>query len=214
VLQFEEGVRKALDARQPVVALESTIIAHGLPRPRNADVADQLEDAVRAEGATPATIAVLDGRAHIGLTAAELARVANDHDIVKASLRDLGPVMARGGSAATTVAGTAHLAALAGIGVFATGGLGGVHPGAMQTYDESADIQALADTPIVVVCAGVKSILDIGATLERLESRGVAVIGFRTDRFPAFYLTESPFTVPWRVEGADRSRTSSQRETT
>jgi pseudouridine-5'-phosphate glycosidase len=200
VLDLEEEVRDALQAGRPVVALESTIIAHGLPRPGNADVARQLEAAVRAEGATPATIAVLDGGVRVGLGAEEMERVATDEDLVKASVRDLGPVIASGGSAATTVASTAHIAALAGIQVFATGGLGGVHRGATQTFDESADIEALADTSIVVVCAGVKSILDIGATLERLESRGVAVLGFRTDNFPAFYLSESAFAVPWRVE--------------
>ncbi len=197
---FADPVREALDAGRPVVSLESTIIAHGLPRPRNLEVAAQLEDAVREAGATPATIAVLDGVARIGLNGDEMDRVANDPAVMKASLRDLGPVMARGACAATTVASTAHLAAQSGIGVFATGGLGRVHRGATKTFDESADIEALADTPIVVVCAGVKSILDIGATLERLESRGVSVLGFRTDTFPAFYLSESAFSVPWPVE--------------
>jgi len=199
VLIFSDAVREALDTGRPLVALESTIIAHGLPRPRNLEVAAELEDAVREQRATPATIAVLDGEPRIGLTGEQMERVANDPAVVKASLRDLGPVLARGGSAATTVASTAHLAAQAGITVFATGGLGGVHRGATETFDESADIEALADTPIVVVCAGVKSILDIGATLERLESRGVSVLGFRTERFPAFYLSESAFSVPWRV---------------
>jgi pseudouridine-5'-phosphate glycosidase len=182
------------------VALESTIISHGLPRPRNLDIAHQIEDEVRANGAVPATVAVLRGVACIGLDDAALTQVARSDDIVKVSTRDLAPLVARGGSGATTVAATAHLAAKAGIRVFATGGLGGVHRAARETWDESADLQALAGTSITVVCAGVKSILDVAATLERLESLGVTVLGYRTDRFAGFYLTDSGHDVTWRVD--------------
>jgi pseudouridine-5'-phosphate glycosidase len=184
------------------VALESTIIAHGLPRPRNLAVARELEAAVRAAGAVPATIAVLDGQPCVGLDEDELARIATT-DVAKLSVRDLPLAAARGADGATTVAATAHLAALAGIRVFATGGLGGVHRGARESWDESADLLALARTPITVVAAGVKSILDVGATLERLETLGVGVAGWRTDRFPGFYLTDGGFDLDWRVEGAD-----------
>lgn len=193
-------VQAALDAGRAVVALESTIISHGLPRPDNLEVARQIEDAVRAEGAVPATIALVDGQARIGLDEAALDLVANAEDVTKASVRDLAVVAARGGHAATTVAATAHLAARAGISVFATGGLGGVHRGASDTFDESADLTALSRLPITIVCAGVKSILDVGATLERLESLGVAVLGYGTDRFPGFYRRDSGFAVDWRVD--------------
>lgn len=190
-------VRRALDAGAPVVALESTIISHGLPRPDNREIATAIEDAVRENGATPATIAVVDGRVHIGLDAAGLDRLAGDESFVKASTRDLGMLAVRGGNGSTTVAATAHLAHRAGIRVFATGGLGGVHHTA---YDESADLIALAATPIVIVCAGVKSILDVGATLERLETLGIPVVGIGTDRFPGFYLIDSGFPVPTRTD--------------
>jgi len=193
-------VQAALDAGRAVVALESTIISHGLPRPDNLEVARQIEDAVRAEGAVPATIALVDGQARIGLDEAALDLVANAEDVTKASVRDLAVVAARGGHAATTVAATAHLAARAGISVFATGGLGGVHRGASDTFDESADLTALSRLPITIVCAGVKSILDVGATLERLESLGVAVLGYGTGRFPGFYRRDSGFAVDWRVD--------------
>jgi pseudouridine-5'-phosphate glycosidase len=199
---LSEPVRQALDAGRAVVALESTIIAHGLPRPRNLAVARELEAAVQAAGALPATIAVLDGQPCIGLDEDELARVATT-DVAKLSVRDLPLAAARGADGATTVAATAHLAALAGIRVFATGGLGGVHRGSRESWDESADLLALARTPITVVAAGVKSILDVGATLERLETLGVSVAGWRTDRFPGFYLTDGGFDLDWRVEGAD-----------
>jgi pseudouridylate synthase len=199
---ISEPVRQALDAGRAVVALESTIIAHGLPRPRNLAVARELEAAVRAAGAVPATIAVIDGQPCIGLDEDELARIATT-DVAKLSVRDLPLAAGRGADGATTVAATAHLAALAGIRVFATGGLGGVHRGARESWDESADLLALARTPITVVAAGVKSILDIGATLERLETLGVGVAGWRTDRFPGFYLTDGGFDLDWRVEGAD-----------
>jgi pseudouridylate synthase len=199
---ISEPVRRALDAGGAVVALESTIIAHGLPRPRNHAVALELEAAVRAAGAVPATIAVLDGEPCIGLDEDGLARVATT-DIAKLSVRDLALAAARRADGATTVAATAHLAAHVGIRVFATGGLGGVHRDARESWDESADLLALARTPITVVAAGVKSILDVGATLERLETLGVAVAGWRTNRFPGFYLTDGGFDVDWSVDRPD-----------
>ncbi|MFJ8076038.1 pseudouridine-5'-phosphate glycosidase [Streptomyces sp. NPDC096176] len=194
-----EEVREALDTDAPVVALESTIIAHGLPRPRNLAVAEELEALVRAGGAVPATIAVLDGRAHVGLTKDELERVAGDPDMRKLGHRDLAPALARGASGATTVSATALLADRAGIPVFATGGLGGVHRGWTDTQDESADLRLLAQVGITVVCAGVKSILDVPATLQRLETLGVTVIGYGTRHFPGFYLTSSGEPVDWTV---------------
>jgi pseudouridylate synthase len=199
-VQVHEEVRDALADRRPVVALESTIISHGLPRPDNARLAREFEQAVRDGGAVPATIAVIDGEAHIGLDDVALDRLANGEETVKVSVRELATIAARGGVGATTVASTAHLAAAAGVTVFATGGLGGVHRGARETFDESADLTALSHTGVLVVCAGVKSILDVGATLERLETLGVAVLGYRTDRFPGFYLADSGFDIGWRVE--------------
>jgi pseudouridine-5'-phosphate glycosidase len=195
-----EEVRTALDEGRPVVALESTIIAHGLPRPDNLRVAREIEGVVREKGAVPATIAVLGGQARIGLDDDALDALANTDGIAKCGVRDLAPVIARGGDGATTVAATSHLAERAGIRVFATGGLGGVHRGAADTFDESADLGTLARVGICVVCAGVKSILDIPATLERLETLNVTVLGYRTDTFPAFYLTSSGLPVTWRVE--------------
>jgi pseudouridine-5'-phosphate glycosidase len=195
-------VTEALRSGAAVVALESTIIAHGLPRPRNLEVARDLEAAVRAAGAVPATIAVLDGEIRIGLDDEGLERIAGT-DMAKLSVRDLPLAAARRADGATTVASTAHLAARAGIRVFATGGLGGVHREARETWDESADLLTLARTPITVVAAGVKSILDVGATLERLETLGVAVAGWRTDRFPGFYLTDGGFDLDWRVDGPE-----------
>ncbi|CAN2191390.1 IndA Uncharacterized enzyme involved in pigment biosynthesis [Candidatus Nanopelagicaceae bacterium] len=195
-------VAAALAAGKPVVALESTIISHGLPRPSNLEVAREVEDIVRAHGATPATIAILDGKVCIGLTDEQLVAIANRDDIAKASSRDLAIIAATGKSAATTVAATAHLAVLAGIHVFATGGLGGVHRGANESFDESADLTALADLDITVVCAGVKSILDVAATLERLETLAIGVVGYQTNAFPGFYLTDSGFTLEHRVESA------------
>jgi pseudouridine-5'-phosphate glycosidase len=197
-------VRDALAGGRPVVALESTILAHGLPAPRNREVADRLEKVVRAGGAVPATIAVLGGTAHVGLTAAELDRVCAG-GLLKLSRRDLAPAYALGRDGATTVAATAALASAAGIAVFATGGLGGVHRDAGSSWDVSADLDVLAGTPLLVVCSGVKSVLDIGATLEALETRSVPVLGYRTDRFPAFYLRESAYEVPWRVESAGQA---------
>jgi pseudouridine-5'-phosphate glycosidase len=203
VLVVSEEVREAIDARRPVVALESTIIAHGLPRPRNLHVARELEDAVRREGAVPATIAVLDGRPHVGLDKEQLERVANEDGIRKLGHRDLPLAVAARVSGATTVSATAQLAALAGIRVFATGGLGGVHREWTVTQDESADLGLLARTRITVVCAGVKSILDVPATLQRLETLGVAVAGYGTDRFPGFYLSDSGHPVDWTLGGPD-----------
>jgi pseudouridylate synthase len=202
VLTLSEPVRQALDAGRAVVALESTIIAHGLPRPRNLEVARELEDAVRAAGAVPATIAVLGGEPHVGLDEDGLRRIATT-DMAKLSVRDLPLAAARGADGATTVAATAHLAARTGIRVFATGGLGGVHRGARESWDESADLLALAGTSITVVAAGVKSILDVGATLERLETLGISVAGWQTDRFPGFYLTDGGFDLDWSVQRAD-----------
>ncbi|MFF9122122.1 pseudouridine-5'-phosphate glycosidase [Streptomyces sp. NPDC014889] len=199
MLVVSEEVREALAARRPVVALESTIIAHGLPRPRNLHVALELEGAVRQEGAVPATIAVLDGHPHVGLNKGQLERVANEEAMRKLGHRDLPLATAAGASGATTVSATALLASLAGIRVFATGGLGGVHREWTVTQDESADLGLLARTRITVVCAGVKSILDVPATLQRLETLGVAVAGYRTDRFPGFYLSDSGHPVDWTL---------------
>ncbi|MBV9919541.1 MAG: pseudouridine-5'-phosphate glycosidase [Pseudonocardia sp.] len=198
-----DEVRDAISTGRPVVALESTIISHGLPRPDNARLAREFEQAVRDGGAVPATVAVVDGQARIGLDDQTLDRLANDEGAVKVSVRELAAVAARGGVGSTTVASTAHLAAKAGITVFATGGLGGVHRGAQETFDESADLTTLSRTGVLVVCAGVKSILDVGATLERLETLGVAVLGYRTARFPGFYLADSGHEAGWRVESPD-----------
>ncbi len=200
-LSTSPEVAEALAAGRPVVALESTIISHGLPRPDNLVAAKEFEAIVRDAGAVPATIAVLDGELKAGLTGAELERIANE-DIPKLSVRDLPVVLAQGGSGATTVAATSYIADKAGIRVFATGGLGGVHRGASASFDESADLTVLGDVPITVVSAGVKSILDIGATLERLETLGVVVLGFRTEEFPSFWLTSSGHRLDWRVEDA------------
>lgn len=197
-----DEVAAALERQQPVVALESTIIAHGLPRPTNVEVGRQLEQQLRAAGVTPATIAVLDGAVHVGLTDEQLERIGNDDAVTKASVRDLPIVVAKRMHAATTVAATAYLADRAGIRVFATGGLGGVHRQAADTFDESADLVMLAHVPIVVVCAGVKSILDVPATLERLETLGVSVAGFGTSRFPGFYVTDSGCELDWQLDDA------------
>ncbi|MFD9501715.1 pseudouridine-5'-phosphate glycosidase [Streptomyces sp. NPDC060035] len=192
-------VRDALAEHHPVVALESTIIAHGLPRPRNLQVAEELEELVRKAGAVPATVAVLDGRAHVGLTTDRLERVAGDPAMRKLGHRDLAPALALGASGATTVSATAFLAARAGLRIFATGGLGGVHREWTETQDESADLRLLARTGITVVCAGVKSILDVPATLQRLETLGVGVLGYGTEHFPGFYLSSSGEPVDWTV---------------
>ncbi|MCT9005006.1 pseudouridine-5'-phosphate glycosidase [Streptomyces rhizosphaerihabitans] len=204
MIVVSEEVREALGARRPVVALESTIIAHGLPRPRNLQVALELEEVVREEGAVPATIAVLDGRPHVGLDKDQLERVANEDGIRKLGHRDLPLAVAAGASGATTVSATALLAARAGVRVFATGGLGGVHREWTVTQDESADLGLLARTRITVVCAGVKSILDVPATLQRLETLGVAVAGYGTDQFPGFYLSDSGHPVDWTLESPEQ----------
>jgi len=202
-LSVSSDVAAALEHNRPVVALESTIISHGLPRPRNHEAALEFEAILRDAGVTPATIAVLDGVPHIGLDADGVRRISEE-ELAKASVRDLPIIAAAGASAATTVAATSHLAALAGIRVFATGGLGGVHRGASDTFDESADLSTLAVTPITVVSAGVKSVLDIAATLERLETLSVPVIGYGTDVFPSFWLRESAFTLDWSVPDAEQ----------
>jgi len=199
-MRIHPEVGDALAAHRPVVALESTIVSHGLPRPGNLRLARAFEAEVRAAGAVPATIAVVDGEPCVGLDDAALEAVALREGVDKCGVRDLAVICARGGMGATTVAATAHLAARAGIAVLATGGLGGVHRGARESFDESADLGWLARTEIVVVCAGVKSILDVGATLERLETLNVTLLGYGTDRFPGFYLADSGFPVPWRVQ--------------
>ena len=199
LIKIHPQVQKALNDGRAVVALESTIISHGLPRPRNYEAAVEFEEILRSKGVVPATIAIINGVANIGLDATALDVIANQ-DIAKASVRDIPILVAKGLSGATTVAATAHLAALAGIRVFATGGLGGVHRGASETFDESADLSVLANTPITVVSAGVKSVLDIAATLERLETLSVPVVGYRTNIFPSFWLRESEFTLEYRVD--------------
>ncbi|MET0765592.1 MAG: pseudouridine-5'-phosphate glycosidase [Blastococcus sp.] len=198
-------VADALGSGRPVVALESTLLAHGLPRPDNRAAADEVEAAVRAGGAVPATIAVLDGVPHVGLTAAQVDRVCADPDLAKLGIRDLPVAAALGLSGATTVSSTSMLAARAGIGVFATGGLGGVHRQAADTFDESADLTALSQCSLVVVCAGVKSILDVPATLERLESLSVTVVGYRTTTFPGFYVADSGAALDWSVTDPEQA---------
>ena len=186
-----------------MVALESTIISHGLPRPGNYAAARTFEELLEDQGVTPATIAVIDGVPKVGLDAKDLERIAGDESVVKVGSRDIAIAMARKVTGGTTVAATSVLAARAGLRVFATGGLGGVHRGAGETFDESADLTVLSRTPITVVSAGVKSILDIPATLERLETLSVAVVGYQTSRFPAFWLSDSGYDLDWRVDSAD-----------
>ena len=202
-IKYSVEVSDAISAGKPLVALESTIISHGLPRPSNLEVAIECERIIRDHGAVPATIALIDGVVHVGLEQAELEAIANRDDISKASIRDLAIIIAQGKSAATTVAATAHIAAIAGIKVFATGGLGGVHRGANESFDESADLTALSQLDMTVICAGVKSILDVHATLERLETLAIGLVGYKTNRFPGFYLTDSGFDLEHRVDSAD-----------
>ena len=202
-IKLSAEVANALKAGKPIVALESTIISHGLPRPSNLEVALECERIVRGAGAVPATIALLDGKILVGLERSELEAIANRDDISKASIRDLAIIVAQGKSAATTVAATAHIAALAGIHVFATGGLGGVHRGANESFDESADLTALANVDMTMICAGVKSILDVPATLERLETLAITLVGYKTNAFPGFYLTDSGYTVEHRVDSPE-----------
>lgn len=199
-VRCSDEVADALAGGAPVVALESTIIAHGLPRPANLTVAREFEQIVRDIGAVPATIAVVDGEARIGLGDDDLQRVAADESIRKLGMRDLPLALATGGLGATTVSATAYLASLAGIRVFATGGIGGVHRGWAQSWDESADLGVLGSRRITVVCAGVKSILDVPATLQRLETLNVTVVGFGCDEFPGFYLRSSGLPVDWRLD--------------
>ncbi len=199
-MEIRADVAEALETGAPVVALESTLISHGLPSPDNLEVARGAERLVRAEGAVPATVGVVGGVARVGLEAEDLELMATAEDIPKLSARDLAVAAAKGSDGATTVAATAHLAALAGIRLFATGGLGGVHREARESWDVSADLATLARTPVAVVCSGVKSILDVPATLEQLETLGVPVVGFRTDRFPGFYLTDSGSPLDWSVQ--------------
>jgi pseudouridine-5'-phosphate glycosidase len=201
-LSIHRSVEKALERGKPVVALESTIISHGLPRPSNFQAAKDFEQILLDKGVTPATIAVINGVPTVGLSEEELTVIANQ-DIPKASVRDLAILSAKKLSGATTVAATAHIAARAGVRVFATGGLGGVHKGAVETFDESADITTLASTPIAVVAAGVKSVLDIAATLERLETLSISVVGYKTNVFPSFWLPESDFTIDWQADSAE-----------
>lgn len=198
-LSVSTEVATAMSAGQPVVALESTIIAHGLPRPRNLTVAFEFEAALRSQGVVPATIAVLDGVLHVGLDRPQLARVANDDSMRKLGYRDLSAAVASKASGATTVSATALLAQRAGIQVFATGGLGGVHRDWVTVQDESADLNLLSRTRIAVVCAGVKSILDVPATLQRMETLNIGVVGYRTTNFPGFYLSSSGEPVDWTV---------------
>jgi len=202
LLDFSPEVAESLSAKKPIVALESTIITHGMPYPRNVETARSVEEAAREMGAVPATIAVIDGRFRVGLDGREIERLGElTGGIVKASRRDLALVAARKGSAGTTVAATMFIAGLAGLEVFATGGIGGVHRGAEETFDISADLVELARTRVAVVCAGAKSILDIEKTLEYLETQGVAIVGYRCDEFPAFYARSSGFRLEHRCDG-------------
>jgi pseudouridine-5'-phosphate glycosidase len=202
-LRYGTEVAAGLREGAPVVALESTIVAHGLPRPDNLRVAREIEQAVRDNGAVPATVGMVGGELVVGLDGEGLSRLARGVDVTKLSARDLALAAASGADGATTVAATSAVAAAAGIGVFATGGLGGVHRGA--AFDESADLTTLARTPIVVVCAGVKSILDVGATLERLETLGVAVAGYRTTRFPGFFVTDGGHDLDWSLDSPEQA---------
>jgi pseudouridine-5'-phosphate glycosidase len=203
LVEVSPRVSAALAAGEPVVALESTIISHGLPRPGNLAAAQRFEQILQQYNVTPATIALIDGVPKVGLDAKDLERIAADESVVKVGSRDIAIAMARKMTGGTTVAATSVLAARAGLRVFATGGLGGVHRGAGETFDESADLTVLSRTPITVVSAGVKSILDIPATLERLETLSVAVVGYQTSRFPAFWLSDSGYDLDWRVDSAD-----------
>src|SRR5690625_6780265 len=202
IIKLSEQVADALAENRPVVALESTIISHGFPRPQNLEVAHTFEKTLTDMDVAPATIALIDGVPHVGLDSSQIDRIANDTSVIKVSGRDLGLAMTQKVTGATTVAATSILANAAGIRVFSTGGLGGVHRGASASFDESADLTTLSRTPITVVAAGVKSILDIPATLERLETMGITVAGYRTAKFPGFYLSDSGYGLGWRIESA------------
>jgi pseudouridylate synthase len=204
-VEIRGEVAEALGTGTPIVALESTLISHGLPRPDNLTVAHEAEQAVHAEGAVPATVGVIGGVAKVGLEEDDLKLMATAENIPKLSVRDLAVAAAKGSHGATTVAATAHLAALAGVKLLATGGLGGVHREARESWDVSADLATLARTPVTVVCSGVKSILDVPATLEYLETLGVPVVGFRTGRFPGFYLTNSGSLLDWAVSSEEET---------
>lgn len=199
-LDINPEVRQALDAGKAVVALESTIISHGMPYPRNVETALRVEEIVRENGATPATIAIMHGKLKVGLTREEIESLGKSHDVIKTSRRDIPFILSQGLNGATTVASTMVIASLAKINIFATGGIGGVHRGAQETFDISADLQELAQTNVAVICAGAKSILDIGLTLEYLETQGVPVIGYGTDELPAFYTSKSGFPVDYRID--------------
>jgi pseudouridine-5'-phosphate glycosidase len=202
-LEIKQEVKEALKEGKPVVALESTIISHGMPYPQNVETALKVEDIVRENGAIPATIAILNGKLKVGLTEEEIEYLGKSKNVIKTSRRDIPFIVAKGLDGATTVASTMIIAALAGIKVFATGGIGGVHRGAQQTFDISADLQELAHTNVAVVCAGAKSILDLGLTLEYLETHGIPVVGFGTDELPAFYTRRSGFKVDYRLDTAE-----------
>ena len=203
-LDINPEVAKALEEGKAVVALESTIISHGMPYPRNVETALKVEEIIRENGAVPATIAILNGRLKVGLTRDEIEALGSGKNVIKTSRRDIPFIIANKADGATTVASTMIIAALAGVKVFATGGIGGVHRGAQETFDISADLQELAHTNVAVICAGAKSILDIGLTLEYLETQGVPVVGFGTDELPAFYTRKSGFGVDYRVDSADK----------
>ena len=203
VIHVSPEVQDAVRDNRPVVALESTIFTHGLPRPRNLEVALEAEAGLRAQGVTPATIGVFNGVPTVGLSTEQITTLSNTDDIAKVSLRDLPVVRALGKHGGTTVAATAFLAHRAGVKVFSTGGLGGVHHGASETFDESADMTTLAQIPILVISAGVKSILDIPATLERFETLNIPVIGYGTTNYPGFYVTDSGFTIGYAVNTPD-----------
>lgn len=206
-LDIKPEIKKALQDGQPIVALESTIIAHGMPYPRNVETALKVEKIIRENGAIPATIAILGGKVKVGLTEGEIEYLGNAKNVVKTSRRDIPFIVSKKIDGATTVASTMIIASLAGIKVFATGGIGGVHRGAQETFDISADLQELASTDVAVVCAGAKSILDIGLTLEYLETQGVPVIGFGTEEFPAFYTRKSGFNVDYKIDSANELAT-------
>ncbi len=204
-LDIKPEVKSALEADKPVVALESTIIAHGMPYPENIETALEVEEIVRNQGAVPATVAILDGQLKIGLTEEEIKLLGQSEEVIKVSRRDMPVVAARGQHGATTVAGTMIAAELAGIEVFVTGGIGGVHRGADETFDISADLYELSRTNVAVVSAGPKAILDIGLTLEQLETLGVPVLGYQTEELPAFYTRRSGYQADYKVEDAQEA---------
>lgn len=202
-LEINPEVKEAVEGGKPVVALESTIISHGMPYPRNVETAVNVEKIIRDNNAIPATIAILNGKLKVGLTKEEIEYLGKAENVIKTSRRDIPFIIAKKADGATTVASTMIIAALAGIKVFATGGIGGVHRGAAETFDISADLEELAHTDVAVVCAGAKSILDIGLTLEYLETHGVPVIGYKTEEMPAFYTRKSGFRVDYRVDSPE-----------